>query len=428
MEGMAGHHEVFISYASPDGPTASAICKALEAAGVRCWIAPRDVRPGQPYAAAIVEAIETVRLMIVVLSASTNASQQVEREVERAGNEKIVLLPFRIDHSPMSKSLEFFLSAPHWFDATTPPVANHLPHLVSVVRERLGAPIPPPQPQPQPQPEPRQPVDLGIASVIALLGAALLAVGVVVRWDNGNSFLQNSFGGNARHGGAFTSLAPIAIVLGAVLGSALVRYGRTQVLGAGLLLGFGFAGAAKYLSVAWAAWDSSAGVLLGLLLALAGAGLVLAVGFRAGQSELSGQPQKASAAMIAFALGGATLIILGTTIPFNTGGPDLPADQIILERSSQEAFDPIATALAIAACGLLMLVPWGRTLWPAALMALSIASALFWVRYIGIPAIESERIAQPAAGGFVGLLGAVIALVGGWVGYRRAAERRPSIR
>ncbi len=420
---MTGHHQVFISYASPDEPTASAICNALEAAGMRCWMAPRDVRPGQPYAAAIVEAIETVRMMIVVLSVSANESQQVEREVERAGNEKIVFLPFRIDDAPMSKSLEFFLSAPHWFNATPPPVENHLPRLVSVVRDRLETPVPPPQPTPPPTPIPPQPhpVDVGMASLIALVGAALLAVGVVVRWDNGNSFLQNSFGGNAPNGGAFTSLAPIAIVLGSVLGSALLRFGRTQMLGAGLLLGFGFAGAAKYISVAWAAWDASAGVLLGVLVALAGAGLVLGVGFRAGRSELSGHPQRPSAAMTALALVGAALIIVGTAIPFNTGGPDLPADQVILERSSQEAFDPIATALAIAVCGLLMLVPRGRTLWPVALMALGVASALLWVRYIGIPAIESERIAQPAAGGFVGLLGAVIAFVGGWLGYRKTS-------
>ncbi|HET7856321.1 MAG TPA: hypothetical protein VFL41_07670, partial [Gaiellaceae bacterium] len=304
---------------------------------------------------------------------------------------------------------------------------NYLPRLVSDVRERLEAPVPPPRPRAQQQPPPPPPVDLATASLIALLGAALLAVGVVVRWDNGSSFLQNSFGGNARHGGAFTSLAPIAIVLGSVLGSALLRYPRTQAVGAGLLLGFGFAGAAKYFSVAWAAWGGSSGALLGLLLALAGALIVLAVGVRAAMSELSGRPQKGSTATIVLALGGASLIVAATAIPFNTGGPDLPADQVILERSSQEAFDPIATALAIAACGLLTLVPRGRTVWLAAIMALSVASALLWVRYIGIPAIESERIAQPAAGGFVGLLGAAIAFLGGWLGYRRTADRRAPV-
>jgi hypothetical protein len=38
--------QAFISYASADSATASAVCAALEREGVKCWIAPRDVAPG----------------------------------------------------------------------------------------------------------------------------------------------------------------------------------------------------------------------------------------------------------------------------------------------------------------------------------------------------------------------------------------------
>ena len=38
---------VFISYASQDKAVAEAVCQALEKAGVACWIAPRDVVPGE---------------------------------------------------------------------------------------------------------------------------------------------------------------------------------------------------------------------------------------------------------------------------------------------------------------------------------------------------------------------------------------------
>jgi hypothetical protein len=37
-------HEVFISHASLDKPMADVVCTALEGAGIRCWIAPRDVQ------------------------------------------------------------------------------------------------------------------------------------------------------------------------------------------------------------------------------------------------------------------------------------------------------------------------------------------------------------------------------------------------
>ena len=38
--------DIFISYATADKATAEAACAALEAKGIRCWIAPRDVVPG----------------------------------------------------------------------------------------------------------------------------------------------------------------------------------------------------------------------------------------------------------------------------------------------------------------------------------------------------------------------------------------------
>jgi hypothetical protein len=41
---------VFISYASADAAVVQKVCAALEAAGILCWIAPRDVVPGTRYA------------------------------------------------------------------------------------------------------------------------------------------------------------------------------------------------------------------------------------------------------------------------------------------------------------------------------------------------------------------------------------------
>ena len=38
--------EVFISHSLKDKATAEAVCAKLEAAKVRCWIAPRDISPG----------------------------------------------------------------------------------------------------------------------------------------------------------------------------------------------------------------------------------------------------------------------------------------------------------------------------------------------------------------------------------------------
>jgi hypothetical protein len=49
-------HDVFISYSNQDKAVADAVCAMLEASKIRCWIAPRDVPPGQPWPAAIIRA------------------------------------------------------------------------------------------------------------------------------------------------------------------------------------------------------------------------------------------------------------------------------------------------------------------------------------------------------------------------------------
>lgn len=44
-------YSAFISHASADREAANAIAASLEAKGLTCWIAPRDVRPGAEYPA-----------------------------------------------------------------------------------------------------------------------------------------------------------------------------------------------------------------------------------------------------------------------------------------------------------------------------------------------------------------------------------------
>ena len=69
----------------------------LEAEGIRCWVAPRDITPGTSWGEAIVDAISGSKAMALVLSSNSNASRQVIREVERAVANGVVIVPFRIE-------------------------------------------------------------------------------------------------------------------------------------------------------------------------------------------------------------------------------------------------------------------------------------------------------------------------------------------
>jgi hypothetical protein len=130
-------HDIFISYATNDKPIADAACVALEANGVRCWVAPRDIVPGMDWGEAIVNAINECQIMVLVFSSVANESPQIKREVERAAHRGIPIIPFRIQDVSPCKSLEYFISTPHWLDALTPPVEKHLQYLVKSVRVLL---------------------------------------------------------------------------------------------------------------------------------------------------------------------------------------------------------------------------------------------------------------------------------------------------
>ncbi len=131
-------HDVFISHSTKDKATADAACSVLESNGIRCWIAPRDVPPGMNWGQSIVGAIKEAQVMVLVFSANANYSPQIAREVERAVNRGLTIIPLRIEEVAPASSLEYYISTAHWLDAFTPPLEKHLQHLSQVILKILG--------------------------------------------------------------------------------------------------------------------------------------------------------------------------------------------------------------------------------------------------------------------------------------------------
>ena len=127
------HHDVFVSYSSQDKAIADAACATLEARGIRCWVAPRDITPGQDWSEAIIDAIAACRVFLLILSGASNQSEQVKREVQNAVSEAKSILPFRVEDVALSKHMRYFIGTPHWLDALTPPMERHLQRMAETV-------------------------------------------------------------------------------------------------------------------------------------------------------------------------------------------------------------------------------------------------------------------------------------------------------
>ena len=115
--------EVFISYKSNDpelgnndGTVAKELCEALEAAGITCWMAPRDIPYGVDYDDCIVEAIETCDVLLVVFSRHTISSKYVYEEVRIAYDNEKFIIRFKLDETKLKGKWNLRLGAKHWVD------------------------------------------------------------------------------------------------------------------------------------------------------------------------------------------------------------------------------------------------------------------------------------------------------------------------
>lgn len=198
-EGSSAVRKVFVSYAFQDAAIANALCDALEAAGTPCWIAPRDVRPGDFYADAIVQAISQCPAFVLVLSKASIDSQHVMREVERASSKRRPIVSFRIDRSALPPGLEYFLSASQWLDASGGSADRQFPKLA----EALGSRRITEQAAPSPV---AGPIQVGIKRTATVAILAALVAAVLVYFVAGKSWFADHIAASKQEGA--TDAAP----------------------------------------------------------------------------------------------------------------------------------------------------------------------------------------------------------------------------
>ena len=108
--------QIFISHSSKDRKAAETICSALEHRGIKCWISSRDVGPGENFQEAIIEAISTAKVMILVFSTNANNSNEIKKELVIAGQYGLVVIPVRVEDVMPRGALAYELATRQWID------------------------------------------------------------------------------------------------------------------------------------------------------------------------------------------------------------------------------------------------------------------------------------------------------------------------
>lgn len=165
---------LFISHANEDEAVVSRIVSYLETKGAPCWISSRDIPPRAIYADAITEAMQAASACVVIVSAASNGSKAVKRELELASHYDKPFIPIRIDATEPAAGLDYYLRNTQWVDYG----GDGEPALDRIVAKAEAAPLPnATSPARQPPTTPAQPQTQSLSGgewrTIAIIGVVL---------------------------------------------------------------------------------------------------------------------------------------------------------------------------------------------------------------------------------------------------------------
>ena len=132
-------HTVFISHSvkDVDKDAAERVYSYLVRNGIRCFMDTKDLIAGKQYHIQLAEAVKASNIVVLILSSNSDSSEAVGNEIAIARNNRISIIPLRIEDIIPDK-LAFFLTTSQWIDAFPPPIENHLPKLVDAIKQHVS--------------------------------------------------------------------------------------------------------------------------------------------------------------------------------------------------------------------------------------------------------------------------------------------------
>src|ERR1700722_9854167 len=129
---------VFISHSSRDRKMAQTISGALEHRGFHCWISSRDIGPGENFQEAIVRAIRTSRVMVLVFTGNAYNSDEIKKEMALASQSKLAVIPIRVEDVVPNDAFAYEFATRQWIDTF-----DNWEHAIERLVQQIGTVLPP---------------------------------------------------------------------------------------------------------------------------------------------------------------------------------------------------------------------------------------------------------------------------------------------
>lgn len=110
-------YNIFISHSSKDLDKVRFFLSYLEMHALNCWISPRDIPKGIPYARAITEGICKCDDMLVFITHNTLKSEAVLNEIDVAQSKSKRIIPVFLENINLTDEFAFYLKRKQWINA-----------------------------------------------------------------------------------------------------------------------------------------------------------------------------------------------------------------------------------------------------------------------------------------------------------------------
>lgn len=112
-------HKLFFSYSRKDSEKVDALCVILDQMDIPYWIDRDGVFSGSNFKELIVKAISTTDIVLFLSSENSNRSANVAKEISIADQYDKIIIPVRLDSSPMHPKIAYDLAGIDFLDLFT---------------------------------------------------------------------------------------------------------------------------------------------------------------------------------------------------------------------------------------------------------------------------------------------------------------------